>query len=204
MPAKGDKTRERIIAEASRLIQRKGMAATTVSDLLAATGLHKGSLYFHFPGKEEIGLEVLRQSRAGFMAFLEGALSGDTPGACLDHFFRRALEAHRQRGFVGGCLFGNVALEASDTAPDVAALVAEVFSDWVARIRDVVAEAQDFGQVRSDLPPEQLAEFVVSAIEGGIMQSRLHKDEGPLARCLDTLRVTLALQLTSVSLTGRP
>lgn len=102
MPAKGEKTRDRIVSEASRIIQRKGLAATTVSDLVNATGLRKGSLYFHFPGKEEIGLEVLRQARGAFMAFLDGALTGDTPGGCLDHFFRRALEIHRQSGFVGG------------------------------------------------------------------------------------------------------
>lgn len=102
MPAKGEKTRDRIVSEASRIIQRKGLAATTVSDLVNATGLRKGSLYFHFPGKEEIGLEVLRQAREAFMAFLDGALNGDTPGGGLDHFFRRALEIHRQSGFVGG------------------------------------------------------------------------------------------------------
>jgi TetR/AcrR family transcriptional repressor of nem operon len=102
MPAKGERTRDRIVTEASRLIQRKGLAATTVSDLVNATGLRKGSLYFHFAGKEEIGLEVLRQAREGFMAFLDGALTGDTPGDCLDHFFRRALEIHRRSGFVGG------------------------------------------------------------------------------------------------------
>jgi TetR/AcrR family transcriptional repressor of nem operon len=73
--------------------------------------------------------------------------------------------------------------------------VAGVFADWVARIQDVIARAQAAGQVRDDLPPKQLAEFVVAVIEGGIMQSRLHKDEGPLARCLDTLRATLALRV---------
>jgi TetR/AcrR family transcriptional repressor of nem operon len=102
MAAKGNETKNRIVTEASKLIQRKGLAATTVSDLMTATGLHKGSLYFHFPGKEEIGLEVLRQSREGFMTFLDNALTGDNPGDCLDHFLRRALEIHRQRGFVGG------------------------------------------------------------------------------------------------------
>lgn len=195
MPTKGDRTRDRIISEASRLIQRKGLAATTASDLMTATGLHKGSLYFHFPGKEEIGLEVLRQARERFMAFLDTSLTGNSPGTCLDHFFRRALEIHRQSGFVGGCLFGNTALEASDTAPAVAAQVTEVFADWIIKIQDVIAKAQATGQVRDDLSPKQLAEFVVAVLEGGIMQSRLNKEEGPMARCLDALRTVLALRI---------
>lgn len=195
MATKGDQTKNRILTEAARLIQCKGFAATSVSDLLAATGLRKGSLYFHFTGKEEIGLEVLRQARERFMAFLDSALTGDTPGDCLDHFFRLALEIHRQSGFVGGCLFGNAALEASDTAPAVASLVADVFTDWVAKLQRQIVLAQEVGQIRNDLPSEHLAELVVAVLEGGIMQSRLHKDEGPLARCLDTLRTMLTLRI---------
>ncbi|MEZ4601245.1 MAG: TetR family transcriptional regulator C-terminal domain-containing protein [Syntrophotaleaceae bacterium] len=197
MATKGDRTRERILAEASRLILCKGLTATTVHDLMAATGLRKGSLYFHFPNKQDICLEVLRQAGLQFMAFLDRTLSGDSPGGCLDHFFREALELHRQNRFIGGCLFGNTALEASDTDPEAAALVAGIFADWISRIQKVVESAQETGQVRSDLPARELAEFVVAAVEGGIMQARLIKDEKPMARCLDVLRTTLELRISS-------
>ena len=53
------------------------------------------------------------------------------------------------------------------------------------------------GQVRQDLPADHLAELVVAAIEGGIMQTRLRKDEGPLARALKTLRVLLELKTST-------
>lgn len=194
MVTKGEQTRERILTEATRVFNRQGIAATTINDLLKASGTTKGNLYFHFSGKEAVGLEVLSRSRAAFGQFLDEALQGSSPGAQLEQFFDQVLEKNRGRGFVGGCLFGNTALEASDTAPQFAALVREVFAEWIGRLRETIAAAQDAGQVRRDLSAEQLAELVVIAIEGGIMQARLNKVAGPLARTLDSLRVLLELR----------
>ena len=194
MPGKGAATRARILIEAKGLFHRKGFSATTVNDLLAATGTTKGNLYFHFSGKDQVALEVLQEASEEFLQFLDEALTGETPGAALENFFRQALEKNRCRGFVGGCLFGNTALEASDTQPELAAVVSELFAAWIDRLRQTLAAAQEAGQVRNDLPAAQLAELVVAALEGGIMQSRLNKREGPLARTLATLRRMLELK----------
>ncbi len=194
MPPKGELTRQKILDAASQVFWRQGFSATSINDLLAATGVTKGSLYFHFPGKDEIGLAVLRQERERFLAFVDASLSGSSPGAALDSFFSAALTQHRDNRFVGGCLFGNTALEASDTAPVFAELVAGVFADWQQRLQGWIARAQEGGEIRPDLPAGQLAEFTVSALEGAIMQARLTKQEGPLARCMTTLRTLLNLK----------
>lgn len=195
MPGKGTATRARILNQAKGIFHRKGFSATSVSDLLEATGTTKGTLYFHFSGKDEVALEVLREASEEFLQFLDQALTGETPGAALENFFRQALEKNRCRGFAGGCLFGNTALEASDTQPELAAVVSKLFAAWIERLRQTLAAAQDAGQVRNDLPASQLAELVVAALEGGIMQARLNKQAGPLARTLETLRCLIGLQV---------
>ncbi|MDT8444740.1 MAG: TetR/AcrR family transcriptional regulator [Desulfuromonadales bacterium] len=196
MPTKGEITREKILVEATQVFHRKGFLTTTISDLLDATGMTKGNLYFHFTGKEDIGLEVLRRARETFRLFLNDALQGDTPGARLDSFFRHVMERNRSKGFVGGCLFGNTALEACDNAPPFAELVSEVFAEWIGKLQDTIQAAQTSGQIRQDLPASALAELVVATIEGGIMQSRLKQEEGPLKRAIDSLRVLLELKQT--------
>jgi len=195
MSTKGERTKGKITRAAAALFRRQGFASTSVNDVLQAAGVKKGSLYFHFPGKDDLALEVLRQAEAGFMDFLDAALTGPTPADRLDNFFRRALEIHRGSGFVGGCLFGNTALEASDRNPRYACRVAEVFDRWTAKIEAVISDAQVDGQIRRDLPAVVLAQFVVSSVEGGIMLARLKKEEKPLSRCLDSLRVMLELKL---------
>ena len=195
MATKGERTRERILAEARLLFKQKGFGATTINDLLDASGTTKGNLYFHFADKEAVALEVLRREQQSFYGFLEQAFSGKTAAAGLDHFFNQALEKHRQQGFVGGCLFGNTALETSDTAPLFAALVQEVFAEWINVFAEKIAAAQTARQIRTDLPAGELAELAVVTIEGGIMLSRLQKSADPLKRSLETLRRVLELEI---------
>jgi TetR/AcrR family transcriptional repressor of nem operon len=187
-----DSTRKRLVDEMSRLVQRQGFGSTSVNDLLHAAGITKGALYYHFPGKDELGLAVLEREREDFLAFLDSALAAPTPMEALERFFKAALQKHRKTGFVGGCLWGNTALEMSDSSPDYTALVGKVFDEWICRIERVVRSGQEAGQIRTDQPAAELARLVVAGIEGGIMMSRLTKQDGPLRNCLESLCVLLA------------
>ena len=197
MTTKGERTREKILEEARLVFKRKGFGATTINDLLNAAGTTKGNLYFHFADKEAVGLEVLRREQQSFYRFLDQALAGKSPAVGLDNFFRKALEKQSQQGFVGGCLFGNTALETSDTAPVFAGLVQEVFAEWMRKLEQKIASAQVDEQIRTDISAGELAEMVVATIEGGIMQSRLQKSATPLKRSLETLRRVLELKITT-------
>ncbi len=194
MPVKGERTRQHILESAESVFRQKGFAATSINDLMAAAEVTKGGLYFHFASKEEIGLAVLERARRGFLGFLDDALTGPSPGACLANFFRRACEFHCSSAFVGGCLFGNTALETSDREPVYARFVAQVFGEWRDRIAAVVVQAQETGQVRNDIPAPELAGFVISVLEGSIMQARLFKDGRPLTEGVAALRRVLELK----------
>jgi TetR/AcrR family transcriptional repressor of nem operon len=192
--SKGDRTRSKILDEATRVFNRKGFFATSINDILKASGTTKGSLYFHFSSKREIGLEVLKREKQSFMSFLDDILNEGSPGQSLHNFFEAALAKHSQQDFVGGCLFGNTALEARDTSPELAAFVASVFDDWTMKIAQNVDQAQQIGQIRKDVPARDLAEMIVSTIEGGIMQTRLLKSRQPLQHSLEALQKVLELR----------
>jgi len=102
-----------------------------------------------------------------------------------------ALQKHREAGFVGGCLWGNTALEVSDSNSIYTERVREVFEEWVCRIERVIRCGQEAGQIRADLPADDFARLVVAGLEGGIMMSRLTKQDGPLRACVESLRVLL-------------
>jgi len=195
MLTKGEQTKEKILKKARQVFKCKGFGATTINDLLTASGTTKGNLYFHFTDKEAVGLEVLRREQQSFYQFLDQAFQGKSPAAGLDNFFQKALEKQCRQGFVGGCLFGNTALETSDTAPVFAGLVQEVFTEWVHKLGQQIILTQEAEQIRTDISAGELAEMVVATIEGGIMQSRLQKSEMPLKRSLDTLRKILELKI---------
>lgn len=205
MTQRGTKTRELILAKATELIRRRGFGATSIHDLLESTGVNRGSLYFHFPGKDDLGVAVLERDRQSFLAFLECSLTGGSPGRRIERFLRAALQAHRVNGFVGGCLWGNTALEMSDrdADPRYLAVVRDMFERWRAMLVQVITEAQGAGEIGSELSAKSLATHVIASIEGGLMLSRLDKSATPMATCLDALRQALQLKPESSSKGGR-
>lgn len=184
-------TRERLLDEATKLVHEKGFRATSLNDLLNAAGVNKGSLYYHFPGKDDLGLAVLERAKARFLATLDELLAAPTPAESLRQFLEFVLEKHRSKRFVGGCLFGNTALEMSDADRRFADSMCHLFHEWTGRLAAVVRAGQNAGQFRRDIPADHLAQMIVSTVEGGIMMSRLQKDEGPLKACLEGLKTFL-------------
>ncbi len=191
MSSKGEQTRRRILDEATGLILRKGIGSTSIGDVLEAASIHKGSLYFHFKDKKSIVREVLRESGDQFLAFVDETLKGDSPRAALENFFTAALDLHCCRGFEGGCLFGNTALEACDLDSELAAEVDDFFVRWTARLETVIVDGQRRGSLRSDVDGRELAQQIVASLEGGIMLARLRKDAAPLKNAIQMLGLLL-------------
>jgi len=194
MQTKGELTKERVLEEATRLFHQKGFGATSINDVIEATGLKKGSLYFHFNGKDALAFAILEKAREEFLKFIDSSLGGQTPGKRLNNFFQGVLERNRSTGFVGGCIFGNMALEMSDKDRRFAAFTEQVFTEWVAKLERVIEEARASGQVRNDLSAKILARHIVSAIEGGIMLARLEKDEKLFKDCLNSIKKLIGLK----------
>ncbi|MEF8793041.1 TetR family transcriptional regulator C-terminal domain-containing protein [Thiohalorhabdus sp.] len=187
MQERGRQTRRQLITEMRRAIHQKGVTRTSIGDILKATGAKKGSLYFHFQDKDDLALTALDDAGKYFQTFVANALShGETPEEQLAGFFQAALDLHRRKGFVGGCVFGNTALEMADTDERYVRLMQDVFEAWGDQLAAVIERAQEAGRLNADAPAQSLARQILASVEGGIMQARLAKSEEPLREVLDT------------------
>lgn len=185
---KGEKTRARVIREARALIVEKGFKNTSINEIIAATGVKKGAMYFHFANKDDLGFSVLLNAKEDFFDFLEDSLQGDTPYEKIDHFLIALLKQQRNAHFVGGCLFGNTALEMSDSNERFAGVIKAVFAEWTHVLAGLLRAAMDSGQITNKIAPELLAKTIVATLEGGIMMARVSKDVSDLADCMDVVR----------------
>ena len=91
---KGVATRARILDSAALTFRNKGYAGTRLSDVAAAANTQAGSLYYHFPSREELVEEVLRvgqERTSGFVRRRVAALPDDASE--LDRL-REAISAH--------------------------------------------------------------------------------------------------------------
>ena len=193
MTSREESTKDKIIEITAEIVNQKGIDATSINDILKATGLKKGSLYFHFPNKESIIFAVLEKAKKELNEFLNNSLKGNSPKECLNNFLENVFEKHKKKGFVGGCIFGNVTLEMSDKNNKYSKFVQNVFEEWFEKIKIIIENGQKENQINKMFSPESFAQFIVAAIEGGIMLSRLKKDEKPLKECIENLKKLLGI-----------
>ncbi|MCC6483920.1 MAG: TetR/AcrR family transcriptional regulator [Armatimonadetes bacterium] len=85
-----DDTRDVILDAANRLFARYGYRKTTVDDLAREAGIGKGSVYLHFPSKQEVALSLIDRVNVELQEQLRAILrEGSSPELRL----RKMLEA---------------------------------------------------------------------------------------------------------------
>ena len=96
---KGDRTRQIILDSAYGLIIQQGYAATSMRQIAENANLALGSIYNHFPSKEDVFREIV-QERHPFFQILPVLISvqGDT----TEEFVRNAARTLIVRGLKGG------------------------------------------------------------------------------------------------------
>ena len=168
-------TRGRIRFAAMRLFAAKGYGSTSVADILQAAGVNSGSLYYLYPGKQDVLIDVLDTYLAGIHPMLlEPAWTGvadpiERVFALLARY-RSALESTE---CIYGCPIGSIALEIHEPDPPVRERLAANFAAWVGAIEQCFADAADL--LPSDTDRRGLAVFALTTMEGGVMLSRTHR-----------------------------
>ncbi len=194
MPTKGQETRNHILKESRRLFTLQGFQNTSINEIIAATGVKKGNLYYHFPSKEELGLAVLLDAQQEFFTILDDSLTGDNPVLRIINSCNSIMAMMEQTNFVGGCLFGNTALEMTGSTPRFGTIIQEVFSRWTGSIEHELRQAFASGLLNNPIPPDALSTSIVAALEGGIMLSRVYQNKNALEDCILTIQTLLEKQ----------
>ncbi len=173
-------TREKLLAAGLETLHKRGFNATGVQDITDAAKVPKGSFYNHFESKDALGAEVAGRYAAMGAARRQPLVDGSgSPLARLRAYFKGLNQLGPATGFSRGCLLGNFSTELATQSPAIRAAVEAAFDDWAREIAQVIAEAQEAGDVSRDLPADTLAGFLLNAWEGAVMRSRVEK--GPAA-----------------------
>jgi TetR/AcrR family transcriptional repressor of nem operon len=186
-------TRLRILLAAMDLFSEKGYGSTSISDILSRSQANSGSLYHFFPGKQDVLVGVLELYRDGIhQMLLEPAWQGvEDPisrvFALLDRYRAALLESE----CLYGCPIGSLALELHEPDPPVRALLAENFSGWTRAIGGCLQASA--GRLPRGTDIQGLAEFILTTMEGGVMQARTHRDIAYFDRSIAQLRHHMAL-----------
>ena len=157
----------------------KGYEATSMQDLVAASGLLKGSLYGAFGDKRAIYLTALKHyDRTRIQAGIDMLNGEGSARQKIARLFDGVIESTKRGVFAGGCLLCNASLEKAVTDKQVKSEV----KTTIRRLKLAIMEA-----LRPHLDNEDqaasLAAFIVSAYFGTRV---LAKGGAPAAMIGDT------------------
>jgi TetR/AcrR family transcriptional repressor of nem operon len=196
-------TRDRILSEAARLFALKGYHDTKLEEVLRAAEMTTGAFFHHFGGKEDLGFAVLdrhMEKRRQSLDEIERRMPPARDENPLGQVFRRLdaiQEMVRQREHrKGGCVIGNLSTALSDTHEAFRQRLAECFDEMAQEFQPHLDAAARQGRVTRRTNTGELARYIVTVIEGAIMQARTLDDCKLLPRQFAFLKDHLKKALT--------
>jgi TetR/AcrR family transcriptional regulator, transcriptional repressor for nem operon len=168
-------TKAKLVDVSMRLFWEKGYGATSIQDILREADVHAGSLYHFFPTKQDLLLATLKRYRDGLhQMLLAPAWKGvDDPIERIFALLARYRQALLSTDCFYGCPIGSLALEIHEPDPAVRSLLSANFSGWTKAIEECLVDAGP--RLPHDVNRKDLASFVLTVMEGGVMQSRTHR-----------------------------
>ena len=151
---------------AAELFAERGVAATSLDEVLAAAGAGKGQLYHYFRGRDELVAAAVGLRCAQVLAGLEQALAGFAAG-------------FEQMG-LPGCPIGSLATEVAGRNEGARLQAAAAFDAWERLFADALERMRERGELRPEASPAVLATALLASIEGGMVLSQTRKDPASL------------------------
>ena len=176
--------RERILDAGLKVMFRRGFHGSGVRDIVAAASAPQGSFTNHFASKEAFAVEVLDR----YFDYVKGLVASALDDRSLSprDRLRRYLDIITERLAAGrykrGCLIGDFSLETSQGSDVLRERLAAVYREWITPFADCIKEAQKAGEIASDFPPRELAEFLLASWQGAILRMKVERSAAPLER----------------------
>lgn len=159
---------EKVLDDAMRAFWANGYEATSLVDLMKATGLHKGSLYQAFGDKHSLFLQSLKyyldDMRQQKTALLKAA---PTPLEGISAVAHGMIEiANDDRDCPAGCMAINALVELAPHDTKVQEILGAHTNAMRSSLEETVAAAQEQGQIAKTRPPELITAIIMTFMAG--------------------------------------
>jgi TetR/AcrR family transcriptional repressor of lmrAB and yxaGH operons len=164
--------RERMVASAVDLLARRGLQATSFSEVLEHSGAPRGSVYHHFPeGKDQMIGSALDVAGGRAIELLDrkAGAPAEEIAAWFLHIWREVLIRGQ---FEAGCAVVAVAVAAD--SPELLDQTARVFRTWRRRLAELLKQG---GLGAEDA--QRFAAVLVAASEGAVVLARAEQSLEP-------------------------
>jgi TetR/AcrR family transcriptional regulator, lmrAB and yxaGH operons repressor len=183
--------RQKMVKAARRLIRERGYHATALSDVLELSAAPRGSVYFHFPGgKAQLAVEAAKAFAREQADLIERAAQRSNSAVeLISAYVTQTRENLIKSNYTEGCTIAPLVLEGESESDQLANAGSAAFS---VIIEGLAFQFAFFGMDRTSA--RELAEVVVSGVEGALVTARAFRSPAPFDSVLAAL-VNYATQL---------
>jgi TetR/AcrR family transcriptional regulator, transcriptional repressor for nem operon len=168
--SKAERTRQLIVEKTAPIFNTKGFAGTSISDMTAATGLTKGSIYGNFENKDEVALAAFDHNIQKLKTIVQAEMAEQQSIRDRLLVYIRVYDNFMKLPFpVGGCPILNTTTEADGTHPRLRSKVSEAIIDWKDRIIKMIEKGVVAKEFKAGVNAEQTALTLIAMIEGAIL-----------------------------------
>lgn len=190
MSAASSTTRDRIIQAAIELFYAHGYTGTGMAEILKKADANSGSFYFFFTSKEDLLLAVLDWYQQNLGPVLLAPVFQQSKDPIKRIFL--LLDKYRQNvvatEFAFGCPIGRLALEIEPDRRSVHDKIAANFTGWSRAVEELLRQAQEKEKLPQSCDLRQLSRFVLTVMEGAVMQARSYQCIEPFDDCIAQLQ----------------
>jgi TetR/AcrR family transcriptional repressor of nem operon len=177
--SKGEKTRQRIVAQAATLFNERGFEGGSMADLMEATGLEKGGIYRHFSSKEDLAAAAFDFAwQAATHLRMHDLDSVPNSVDKLKRFMANFVE--RRPSVSGGCPLLNTAIDADDGNRMLRERARRALHQWQDILSGIIKVGLERKEIKSEIDPKKLATLIIGSLEGALMISRLERNRDAL------------------------
>ncbi len=185
-----------IIKTVAPIFNKKGYTATSMRDIVEATGLTKGAIYGNFVDKEDLAIQAFRYNiRIVVQAIWDAMKSTASPVErlfVLTSFYRSYPEL---TGDLGGCPILNIGIDANPMHPLLIKRVRGVILKLQYYIARIIYEGIELGEIKVDIDPDRYAGRIFAMIEGAVFMWMTMGSEEYLLDMMDQVDTMLRTEL---------
>lgn len=174
MISKAEKTKQYIIEKTAPVFNRQGYAGTSISDIVEATGLTKGSIYGNFENKDEVALAAFDYNYGMVSSMIISKMAAKENNLDKLKVYLSVFSDFVNMPLLhGGCPVLNTAIEADDTHSGLRAKAVSAIEGWYANIEKIIKHGMAAGEIKKDTNSKDFAGAFIALIEGGIMLAKV-------------------------------
>jgi AcrR family transcriptional regulator len=194
---KGMATRQRIVEGAAAEIRARGVAITTLDDILAKTNTSKSQLFHYFPeGKDELLLAVARYEADQVLGDQQPQLGKLTSWRAWHEWRDLVVQRYLSQG--ERCPMNVLVAQLGRTNAGARAVVSELLTRWQSELAAGIQGMQSQGLISAELDVQQEAAALLAGVQGGVLVMLSTGRIGHLEAALD-----VAIHRLRTSVCGR-